>query len=135
MVIDDKDLKPSDIQVLSSPENVVAFFAALGYNTDDKTGARIKQSVSALGITPDTIARTIKHVERLADQENGALQVYLFELSSVTVAAIRALARTFKDRAGKYLLVLTTDYEMLTARTSCREITVTTSFNRNSETV
>lgn len=111
MVIDDKDLKPSDIQVLSTAENVVSFFASLGYNTDDKTGARIKQSVSALGITPDTIARTITHVERIADQENGTLQVYLFELSSVTVAAIRALARAFRDRAGKYVFVLTSDYE------------------------
>ena len=111
MPSDDKDLKPSDIQVLSNSENIAAFFSSLGYNTDDKSGARIKQSVSALGITPDTIAKTIKHVERLADQENGALQVYLFELSSVTVMTIRALSRAFRDRAGKYLLVLTSDYE------------------------
>ncbi len=113
MVTDDRDLKPPDIQVLSSRDSIAAFFSSLGYNTDDKSGARIKQSVSALNITPDTIARTKKHVERLADQENGTLQVYLFELSSVTVAAVRALARAFRDRAGKYLLVLTSDYESI----------------------
>jgi len=113
MVTDDRDLKSPDIQVLSSRDSIAAFFSSLGYNTDDKSGARIKQSVSALGITPDTIAKTIKHVERLADQENGTLQVYLFELSSVTVMAIRALARAFRDRAGKYLLVLTSDYESI----------------------
>lgn len=111
MLTDDRDLTPSEIQVLSSTENIAAFFATLGYDTDDKTGARVKQSVSALGITPDSIAKTIKHVERLADQENGTLQVYLFELSSVTVAAVRALARAFRDRAGKYFLVLTSDYD------------------------
>lgn len=113
MVTDDRDLKPPDIQVLSSRDSIAAFFSSLGYNTDDKSGARIKQSVSALNITPDTIARTKKHVERLADQENGTLQVYLFELSSVTAAAVRALARAFRDRAGKYLLVLTSDYESI----------------------
>ena len=111
MSTEDRDLKLSEIQVLSNAENMAAFIAALGYNTDDKSGARIKQSASALSITPDAIAKTIKHVERLADQENGTLQVYLFELSSVTVAAVRALARAFRDRAGKYLLILTSDYE------------------------
>jgi len=113
MITEDRDLKTSDIQILSSRDAVASFFASLGYNVNDKSGARIKQSPSALGITPDTIARTVKHVERVADQENGALQVYLFELSSVTIAAIRALARAFRDRAGKYLLVLTSDYESI----------------------
>jgi hypothetical protein len=99
--------------VLSNPEAVAVFFSSLGWTADSKSGARIKQSASALGITPDSIARTIKHVERIADQENGELQVYLFELTSVTVAAVRTLARSFKDRAGKYLLVLTSDYETI----------------------
>ncbi|OIP64365.1 MAG: hypothetical protein AUK29_04760 [Nitrospirae bacterium CG2_30_53_67] len=113
MTTEDLDLRPADIQLLSTPDDIAAFFASLGWNTDEKAGARIKQSASALGITPESIARTIKHVERLADQENGGLQVYLFELTSVTVAAVRALSRTFRDRAGKYLLVLTSDYETI----------------------
>lgn len=113
MNTEDRDLKPSDIQLLTCPDGVAAFFAALGYNADDKSGARIKQSPSALGITPDTVAKSIKHVERIADQENGTLQVYLFELTSVTVAAIRSISRAFKNRAGKYLLVLTSDYETI----------------------
>ena len=58
MITDDKDLKSSDIQVLSSRDAIAAFFSSLGYNTDDKSGARIKQSISALGITPDTIIMT-----------------------------------------------------------------------------
>lgn len=113
MNTEDKDLKPSDIQLLTCPDGIAAFFASLGYNADDKSGARIKQSPSALGITPDTVAKSIKHVERIADQENGTLQVYLFELTSVTVAAIRSISRAFKNRAGKYLLVLTSDYETI----------------------
>jgi hypothetical protein len=48
----------------------------------------------------------------IADQEN-LFQVYLFELDTVTVAHTRALARAFRNRAGNYLLVLTSDYESL----------------------
>ncbi len=37
----------------------------------------------------------------------------MFELQSITVAHTRALARAFRNRAGNYLLVLTSDYERL----------------------
>lgn len=106
---EDRDLKPADIQLLSNPDAIAAFFTSLGYDT----GMRVKQSASALGITPDAIARTIKHVERIADQENGSLQVYLFELSSVTQAGISAISRSLKNRQGKFLLVITSDYEKI----------------------
>ena len=43
----------------------------------------------------------------------SSLQVYLFELTSVTVAATRGIVRTFRDREGDYLLVLTDDFERL----------------------
>lgn len=88
---------------------MVAFFTALGYDTS----GRIEQVPAALGITVESIRRKIRRIERIADQELGALQVYLVELDSVTVAAIQALARAFRDRAGNYLLVLTSDYEGL----------------------
>ncbi len=56
--------------------------------------------------------RPIKNIELITDQE-GLLQVYLFELQSVTVAHTRALARAFRNRAGNYLLILTSDYDQL----------------------
>jgi hypothetical protein len=87
---------------------VAALFAALGYQTD----ARLTQSPANLGITADWLVRQITHVERVADQE-ALLQVYLIELSSVTLAATRGLASALRNRAGNYLLVLTHDYERI----------------------
>jgi hypothetical protein len=105
----DIDLRRQDIQGLHSADAVAAFFGRLGYNTD----ARTMQTAGNLGITADsTASRPIKKIELIADQE-GLLQVYLFELQSITVAHTRALARVYRNRAGNYLLVLTTDYERL----------------------
>ena len=104
----DIDLTRQDIQSLSSADGFAAFFARLGYNTD----ARTAQTAGNLGITADSTVRPIKKIELIADQE-GLLQVYLFELQSVTVAHTRALARAFRNRAGNYLLILTSDYDRL----------------------
>ena len=41
------------------------------------------------------------------------LQLYLVELTSVTLAATRGLAAALRNRAGNYLLVLTHDYERI----------------------
>jgi hypothetical protein len=92
----------------SAADAFSALFARLGYNTD----ARTAQPAGNLGITADSTVRPIKKIELIADQE-GLLQVYLFELQSVTVAHTRALARTFRNRAGNYLLILTSDYDRL----------------------
>ena len=107
-IILDVNLSRQDIQGLSGADAVAAFFARLGYNTD----ARTAQTAGNLGITADSTVRPIKKIELIADQE-GLLQVYLFELQTVTVAHTRALARAFRNRAGNYLLILTSDYDRL----------------------
>jgi hypothetical protein len=105
----DLDLQIEQVQGLSSRDVVAAFFALLGYNI----AARTRQTPANLGITADTITRQIRHVELVADQDS-LLQVYLFELASVTVAVTQGLARAFRNRAGNFLLVLTTrDYDHL----------------------
>jgi type I restriction-modification system DNA methylase subunit len=104
----DLDLTRQDIQGLSSGDAVTAFFARLGYDTETRT----LQTAGNLGITADSTSRPIKKIELIANQE-GLLQVYLFELQSITVAHTRALARAFRNRAGNYVLVLTSDYERL----------------------
>lgn len=104
----DLDLREEQVQDLSSREAVAAFFASLGYNTS----ARTRQTPANLGISAETLANQIRHAELLADQDS-LLQVYLFELTSVTIAAMRGLARAFRNRAGNFLLVLTSDYEHL----------------------
>ena len=108
MVRFDCDITASEIQQLAGADAVAAFFARLGYRTD----VRVPQTPGNLGITADGTVRPIKRVELIADQE-GLLQVYLFELATVTVTHTRALARAFRNRAGNYLLVLTSDYDRL----------------------
>src|SRR5688572_2628845 len=100
---EDRDLSKNDIQGLSSIEGVVSFFASLGYDTN----TRLPQTNAAMGITADSLQRQTKHIERIAVQDEGAepLNVYLVELTSVTVAATQGLARALRNRAGNYLLV------------------------------
>ncbi|OGA71057.1 MAG: hypothetical protein A3G81_23460 [Betaproteobacteria bacterium RIFCSPLOWO2_12_FULL_65_14] len=104
----DVDLTPADVQTLANADAVAGFFARLGYDTN----ARTVQTPGNLGITAEGTLRPIRRIELIADQEE-LFQVYLFELASVTIAQTRALARTFRNRAGNFLLVLTSDYERL----------------------
>ena len=104
----DLDLKSEDIQSLASRDAVVQFFAALGYNTE----TRIAQSAANLGIGTESVVREIKHIEQIASQD-GLLHVFLFELASVTVVLTNALVRSFRNKQGEYLLVLTNDYERI----------------------
>ena len=106
--ITDVDLSPHDIQALNGADAVAAFFARLGYNT----AARTLQTANNLGITAEGTTRPIKRIELIADQE-ALFQIYLFELTSVTISHTRALARSFRNRAGNYLLILTSDHEYL----------------------
>ena len=92
----------------SSADAFTGFFARLGYDTN----ARTFQTPGNLGISADSTLRPIKRIELIADRE-ALFQVYLFELKSVTVAHTRALARALRNRAGNFLLVLTSDYEKL----------------------
>lgn len=105
----DRNLTAADIQQLAHADAVVAFFATLDYDTS----ARLPQAPAAMGITAESLQRKVRRIERIADQEQGAFQAYLIELDSVTVAAIRDLARALRDRAGNFLLVLTADYDEL----------------------
>lgn len=108
-LVSDQDLTAPDIQQLASADALAAFFAGLGYDTS----ARLPQTAPAMGITAESLRRKVRRIERLADLEHGALQVYLVELDSVTLAAVQGLARVLRNRAGEYLLVLTSDYEQL----------------------
>lgn len=104
----DKDLRPEHIQSISNASEVAGFFSYLGYNTSE----RITQSPANLGITNENLLKEIKNTELIANQET-LLQVYLFELSSVTIANTQALVRVFRNRVGNYLLVLTSDFSRI----------------------
>ena len=80
----DRDLKVTDIQALSGADAVAGFFAHLGYDIS----RRVTQTPAAMGITADTLARKIGRMERVAEADSEALQVYLVELDSVTGAEV-----------------------------------------------
>lgn len=101
----DKPLNPHDILQLSDSHAIAGFFAELGYNTN----ARVEQKPENLGITAESTLRHIRKIELVADQD-GFFQVYLFELRSVTITQTRELTRAFRNTAGNFLLVLTSDY-------------------------
>jgi hypothetical protein len=104
----DINLGYADIQALSDADSIAVFFERLGYNTS----VRRIQTPANLGLATESTLKAIKRVELLADQE-GLLQVYLFEVRSVTVALTRAIANAFRLLAGNYLLILTSDYAQL----------------------
>jgi hypothetical protein len=109
MLSQDYDLKTSEIQQIAGEDGVAGLFTALGYDT----AHCLKQTPEAMGF-PEALAREVRLIDRIADHEQGALQVYLVEMKHVTVALTQALTRVFKNRAGLYLLILTTpDYERL----------------------
>ena len=110
-MVDDRNISASDVQALSTRDGVAAFFAALGYDTD----SRQNLSTSAMGITSKTLSQQIEHIERIAMHDDGAepLDLYLLELSSVTVVATQGIARALRNRSGNYLLAITDDYERL----------------------
>ena len=105
---DDVQLTRQQIQSLSSADRLAAFFATLRYPDD----ARLPMTPGALQLNA-ALTNATRRVERLTSVAGGALQVFLFELTSVTVAHTRALTRAFRNRAGNFLLVLTDDYERI----------------------
>jgi hypothetical protein len=104
----DQELTRQRIQNLNDAEAVLAFLAYLGYDTNN----RVPQTPANLGITSETIQRQIKRIERIAEQQ-GLLSVFLIEMASVRVAGIQGILRLPRNRAGQYLLVLTSDYAQI----------------------
>ncbi len=104
----DFDLGRRDIQQLSNAEEVTAFFARLGYSTD----VQIEQTVDNLGITSDGAKRPVNKIWLISDEQTF-LQVYLFELKTVSMTSVRELSRAFRNKAGNYLFILTSGYDKL----------------------
>ena len=109
MLKEDIELSREDIQLLSNSDALAAFFAKLGFDTND----RLTQNVAAMGFSSDNLKATITHIERLASQDARLFEVYLFELKSVTIANTQGIVRAFRNRPGDYLLILTDDYQRL----------------------
>jgi hypothetical protein len=104
---DDVELSVRHVQALSSADQLAAFFAYLRYPADE----RLPMTAEALQLNR-ALADATRHMERLTSVEGG-LDVYLFELTSVTVAYTRALARALRNRGGNFVLVLTDDSQRI----------------------
>jgi hypothetical protein len=70
---DDYELSREDIQLLSSRDALAAFFAKLGYDTNE----RLVQNVAAMGFGSNNLKSAIAHIERLASQDARMFEVYL----------------------------------------------------------
>jgi len=107
----DLPLAEADLRDLGSADALAAFFSRLRWATN----SRIVQQPQNLGITADGIRSQINRIERLASQSGVLpLEVYLFELKSVTKANRLDLTNAFKNKAGNFILVLTSpDYDKL----------------------
>lgn len=102
------EVTKSHIVELASADDIVGFFAKLRYNTN----ARVKQTPSyLLNTSSEDVFRQINKVELIANQDD-LLQVYLFELKTVTVAITQAIAKALRNVPSNILMVLTSsDYE------------------------
>ena len=60
MLREDLELSREDIQLLSSRDALVALFAKLGYDTNE----RLVQNVAAMGFSSDNLKSAIIHIER-----------------------------------------------------------------------
>ena len=110
MLNDDYELSRLDILELSGRDALAAFFAKLGYHTND----RLVQRAAAMGFSSDALKTAITHIERLASEDGGLLEVYLVVLKSVTVSITRALVNAFRNLSVQHpLLILTDDYQRL----------------------
>ncbi len=105
----DINITTHDIQSLNTRDAIYAFITYLGYDTNNPQKFPDPRT---LGITTDSLVREIRAIEQLANND-GLLYVYLFELTSVTVAHTNALARAFRNKSGNYLFILTSDYERI----------------------
>ena len=106
----DYELSREDVQDLAGRDALAAFFAKLGYDTNE----RLVQHSAAMGFTSDVLKSSIIHIERLASEDGGLLEVYLLELKSVTVSVTQAIVRAFRNLNVQHpLLVVTDDYQRL----------------------
>ena len=97
---EDLPLTAADVAHLDSVDAIADFFTRLGY----PAGTRVPMTAQALSLNRELTDAT-RRVERLTSVE-GVLEIYLFELTSVTVARTRALMRAFRDRGADYRALL-----------------------------
>src|SRR5215510_1254414 len=109
MRVNDEQLDASDIRRLESADEIAHFFARLRYDVDERTNI---PDYAVLGMGSEDLRQHIHKIELLGkDPEDGDISIYLFEVRSVTAKLRNDIARRFRERPEKAILVLTKDYE------------------------
>ena len=107
MLREDLELSREDIQLISSRDALAAFFAKLGYDTNE----RLVQNVAAMGFSSDNLKFAIIHIERLAIESTtwvnvlsglGYDRVRLVEINLAQMPEAGLVATQF-DKARRYL--------------------------------
>lgn len=101
----DINITKQDIQSLNNRDAIYAFLTHLGYDTNYPQKFPDSRS---LGITTDSLVREIKSIEQLANND-GLLYVYLFKLTSVTVAHTKLIV----SKTPLYILLEIKDHKLL----------------------
>jgi hypothetical protein len=111
MRLNDERLDASDIRQLESADEIAHFFAKLRYDVDERSNI---PDYAVLGMGSADMRQHIHKIELIGkDPVYGDISIYLFEVRSVTAKLRNDIARRFRERSEKALLVLTQDYEEL----------------------
>lgn len=92
-----------DLRLCQNPQNVVGLLERLGY-----TAALSPVAQEILNLSSGE-SSNVQAGYLLAD--HGDLQIFLFELNDLHSVHLRALAKSFLQRPGNYLLIVTRDYK------------------------
>ncbi len=93
-----------DLRLCGSAEGVRNLLQRLGYQTEADTSLAPETLTISSSEYPN-----IRRALLLAD--HGQFQIFLFELNDLHSVHLRALAKSFLQRAGNYLLIATRDYQ------------------------
>ncbi|MGH8068048.1 MAG: Eco57I restriction-modification methylase domain-containing protein [Candidatus Entotheonellia bacterium] len=111
MHVNDEQLQASDIRQLENADEIAHFFAKLRYDVDERTNI---PDYAVLGMGSADMRQHIHKIELIGkDPVDGDISIYLFEVRSITAKLRNDIARRFRERPEKSLLILTQDYEEL----------------------
>jgi hypothetical protein len=109
-----QEITREEIQTIRNKEQLINFFALLGYTTDGMPPTPPKKSWDI----PDDIKDDIEFLEQIANiEDEWTIYIFLIKLKNnrkaVPATLIKRVAQAFRDLAGDYLLVFTTDYSQI----------------------
>jgi hypothetical protein len=95
-----------------SPEKIYELFLSLGYPKDKLLDPSYKRKIEEFDFAKEEREK-IKDIYTVFNYD-GKLQIFLIEITSLTVPFVRYLAKRLSDRYLRFLLILTSDYKEYT---------------------